>query len=437
MVSNKVAGLVGVIVAVALYGVFLLSSSSSLESPKFTPAVPIIVDQPPPPSPPPPTTSRPLSSSWKWTKPERNLLFVKIPKTGSTTMFELFNRLAEHTKGWTLARPLNNASEIATCDSAYYGKRNWEEMVQGNGGRIDLFASHACYHPEYMALPRYWSLNKPPLPITVMRKPVDQFTSKYRFTQACCEEGRLDWCKTFCRTSGNYSLTRYMIAACTSGTCSEQKRYMGLKQPSEKRIVDSFFLVMIMERFEESLALLGLKLGLPLRALPFLQENSNTRVQRPVYTKSEVERIEFRARRDVTLYALAVKKFNAVLAALTEQERLEYEHILSTLRLANAKANARCTPQCAHEPSMSRAERTCLEKCLVEAMDDVFGKSEDDGDVNVVDNDDDDDDDPDQVDQDEDYQDDTPVADEPEDDDKPVDDDDKPVDDEDEYEEDD
>ncbi|KAH9254255.1 hypothetical protein BASA81_007856 [Batrachochytrium salamandrivorans] len=359
MVSNKVTGLVGVIVAVALYSVFLLSSSASLESPKFTPAVPVTVDEPV--AQPPPTTmittttttmtSQPLSSSWKWTKPERNLIFVKIPKTGSTTMFELFSRLAEHTKGWTLARPLNNASELSTCDSAYYGKRNWEQMVQGNGGRIDLFADHACYHPEYMAQPRYWSLNKPPTPITVMRKPVDQFTSKYRFTQACCEEGRLDWCKTFCRSSGNYSLTRYMISACTSGTCSEQKRYMGLKQPSEKRIIDSFFLVMIMERFEESLALLGLKLGLPIRALPFLQENSNTRVQRPVYTKSEVERIEYRARRDVTLYALAVKKFNAVLAALTQKERVEYEHILSTLRFANAKANAKCGPQCAHEKS--------------------------------------------------------------------------------------
>ncbi|KAH9254252.1 hypothetical protein BASA81_007853 [Batrachochytrium salamandrivorans] len=326
----------------------------------------------------PPSLSptQPASSSWRWTKPRRNIMFTKIPKTGSTTLFEVLNRVAEHSPGWRMAVPSNNASKVNTCTTLPIGKQAWSQMVRDNGGRIDMFASHACYRKSYMAHARSWSQKKPPVAITMMRHPLSHFVSKFRFAKVCCIDQReWDWCQAFCTDAGPYTVERYVDYACGNGMCNEQKRYMG--EGSTKTIIDSFFLVLILERFDESLALLGVKLGLPTRALPYLQENANTLVPKPVISDEYREELESKHMEyDVALYRVATQRLDSMLAELTTQEREEYDEVLHTLRFANQRAANKCKPLCEAELELSTQRKVCLDRCLTIVMEEIWGREE-------------------------------------------------------------
>lgn len=333
-----------------------------------------------------------LSRSWNWTKPRRNIMFTKIPKTGSTTLFEILSRVVEHTPDWRMAVPMNNASKVNTCTTVPIGKTAWRYMVLDNGGQIDMFASHACYRKSYMSQPRYWSQQRVPIVITMMRHPISHFISKYRFTQVCCMDGRQwNWCHAFCSSvedGGDYTLQSYINYACVNGMCNEQKRYMGEGQ--SRAIVDSFYMVLILERFDESLALLGVKLGLPLRALPYLQENANTLVPKPVLTKEEREQIEMEHMEyDFALYRVALQRLNQTIAELTAEERTQFDFIINTLRVANSRAKAKCKPRCSSELELSTNRKLCLDACLKETMEEMVQEAEEDGIYSTEEDDDD------------------------------------------------
>lgn len=286
-----------------------------------------------------------------------NLLFTKIPKTGSTTMFQLLSRARrQYYPEWKLALPMNNASGIKeTCAGSGAGRRAWKEMVLYNGGRMDMFIHHACFHAEYMTLAEDWSRHAPPLALTLMRHPMDQFVSKYRFTLACCERAWY-WCSAFCK-AGDLSLQGYLTYACpNNGPCNEQERYMGRKP------LDKYFMVLIMERLDESLTLLGMRLGWP-QVVPYLRENGNSLVPQPDISPAQQRVIAQRSRRDMDLYRAAVARLDSALAAQTPHERAEFDARLSELQRINARAALACPPTiCANE--MSEEHVLCMEACL-------------------------------------------------------------------------
>ncbi|KAH9254253.1 hypothetical protein BASA81_007854 [Batrachochytrium salamandrivorans] len=315
----------------------------------------------------PPTAAAPIASPTT-AAVHPNLLFTKIPKTGSTTMFQLLSRARrQYYPEWKLALPMNNGSGLKeTCISPAAGRRAWRKMIAHNGGQLDMFIHHACFRSEYMTRAEDWSQRVPPLALTLMRNPIDQFMSKYRFTLACCEK-QWYWCSAFCKV-GDMSLQGYLAYACPdNGPCNEQERYMGDK-PLEK-----YFMVLIMERLDESLTLLGIRLGWP-QVIPYLRENGNSLVPQPELSPTQQHVIAQRSRRDIDLYRAAVARLDSAIAAQTPQERWEFDSRLSKLQRINALAASRCPPTvCANE--MSKEHFQCMEACLDQVLSEATGSS--------------------------------------------------------------
>ncbi|KAH9258163.1 hypothetical protein BASA81_003747 [Batrachochytrium salamandrivorans] len=273
---------------------------------------------------------------------------------------------------------------LSTCSSKQNGgKLAWEEIVNANGGRVCLFASHTCYHAEYMTNPGYWLGYQSPLTITLMRQPLDQFTSKFRYVQMCCQhrretitssshsplERRWNWCQPLCVDSADQALNSYVTKACTGKhACNEQKRYMGIAFAKLKTIIDSYDLIMISDRFDESLVVAAVLYGLPLRALPYLNRNTNKVIPQPIYTKADLSFIQSHIKYDLTLYHLAVVKLDYKIANMSPSQRMRYDQWLAMLRQANDKMAAVCMPQCAHIKEPSVEARQCWETCLDTTM---------------------------------------------------------------------
>ncbi|KAH9251551.1 hypothetical protein BASA81_010590 [Batrachochytrium salamandrivorans] len=325
-------------------------------------------------------------SPYNWTLPQRGILFTKIPKTGSSTMYSILERVIRYSPGWEMAKPIGNAPELGTCMRRRQGgKAAWLGMIRHNVKEgeegIKLFAAHACYHSEYMPDAQHWFGNQPPALITVMRSPLDQFTSKYRYVQMCCRHLREDpaklannwkWCAPLCSESGDYSWQTYVSRVCARMGCNEQKRYMGISQPIVQEIIRNYDLILISESMDESLALWAVKFGVPLRALPYLNRNTNSVIPKPIYSPADVTLIEKYLKYDLALYQLAKGKLKSQLESLTPNEQTQYTHVLSELRAANQLAIKTCTPLCSPIPGPSLEERRCWRECLERTMDDFW-----------------------------------------------------------------
>lgn len=338
------------------------------------------------PTPAPSTSTSPYY--YNWTLPQRNILFTKIPKTGSSTMYAILQRVVRCSPGWFMAKPVGNAPEVRTCSHRQDGgKPAWLSMVRHNfkegGEGIRLFAAHACYHAEYMPSAEHWFENQRPAVITLMRDPLDQFTSKYRYVQMCCRHLRQDppatasnwkWCAALCADQGDYSWQTYVKRVCARIGCNEQRRYMGIAQRDLGEVVRGYDLILITERMEESLALWAVQFGVPVRALPYLNRNTNSVIPKPTYSPQDVALIETYLKYDLALYELAKAKLEAQLEALTPSEQTQYARVLGELRAANRLAATTCAPLCLPLPGPSLEQRKCWRECLERTVDGLWGQ---------------------------------------------------------------
>lgn len=299
-------------------------------------------------------------TSWRWSQRRKNILFIKIPKTGGTTLAESLGRLAFHSH-LHLAKPILG-SRVETCHSAEEAERQWNMMIHQNGGRIGIFASHACYK-KFMKSRKYWSLYKIPMMITLMRDPFAQYISKFRFAELCCESRHWAWCEGYCPASGTkLTHTRYSEIACRNG-CNEQKKYMG--GGSLQQVIDSYSLVLVLERLDEGLALLLVKLGVPFRMLPYMQENTNQYVKVPNFPGEYRKEIEEKfIHVDIALYKLAVARLDWEIQSLNGTRREVFNRALSKLRIVNKKISEVCTMECHNYDALSQEKKNCNNDCL-------------------------------------------------------------------------
>lgn len=314
------------------------------------------------------------TTQWKWSSDRRNIMFVKIPKTGGTTLAKILRRLADHSD-MSLAEP-NLGARVSTCwGTPQERQKNWDSMIKTNGGRIGFFSSHACFGP-YMRSQKYWTQRRPPSVITVLRNPWDHYISKYRFTMVCCELKHWPWCSVFCpkdpatgiRT--NLTHTNFLEISCPNRRCNEQRKYLGYGQPTT--VIDYYSLILILERFDESLALMSVTLGVPFRALPYITENINSGARATNF--SEDYRTTFvreYLKEDSYIYKLALERLHEKIAALQGEDRKRYDATLSRLITVNKHLQHVCLNRCSSiSGEFSTTRRDCHADCLEqETMD--------------------------------------------------------------------
>jgi len=310
----------------------------------------------------------------QWTKPKGNVLFIKIPKTGGTTLANTLVRLANYS-GWTLARPIHKSS-VDTCRSQYEATHAWKELVQAYGGKIDIFASHACYKP-FMKQRENWSGSRHPHTISMIRDPWEQFVSKYRYVQACCLKHISDWCRNLCQRDDKgevqmMTLNHYIGKACSVGQCNAQWAYLAGNANDAADALDAFDQVLLLERFDEGLALLRVKLGMPFRALPYLSENKNVIVPMPEVSdqfRKHIERTYLY--KDIALYRAARARFENDLQSLNSEDSVFYNSTLSLLKVAHEKLAGICNKECEKFPSLTIPRKFCDMDCTERILDNL------------------------------------------------------------------
>jgi hypothetical protein len=167
--------------------------------------------------------------------------------------------------------------------------------------------------------------------------------------------------------------TRFAELACRNGRCNEQRFYMGTG--SAERILDDYTVVLILEKIDEGLAMLAVKLGFPFRALPYLRENHNTVVKMPNFTMEYRKQVQSTVLAgDIDLYKAALARFNSQLATLEPAEMQLFNRTLLRLRVVNERLSDVCEAECVRYESLSKDRKQCDNSCVerfLERLDDT------------------------------------------------------------------
>jgi hypothetical protein len=116
---------------------------------------------------------------WDWPD-KRNILYVKVMKTGSGTFAGMIMRLANH---------LNFTRGPRGNQFAPLVEKNWREFVQQEGGALDYFHEHVGFLP-FLKNKEFWTLKRTPITITMLRRPYDQAESHFRYYFRFCVQGK-------------------------------------------------------------------------------------------------------------------------------------------------------------------------------------------------------------------------------------------------------
>ncbi|XP_013407814.1 galactose-3-O-sulfotransferase 3 [Lingula anatina] len=192
------------------------------------------------------------SSTEEMCRPKKHVLFVKVPKCGSSTLSSIFLRYGFR-YSLDVALPLNNEFNLNSLLNS----------LNSSAEKRDIFASHVTYDviKQHKHL-----IPKNALYITIIREPLGAFKSFFNFRHKGSDfgiEGE-DQIRNFFANSTLYS------SPASSKFWNRMVRYLGYKPPpsnssqeAEKaalqyvRLLDrEFDFVVILEYFEESLILL-------------------------------------------------------------------------------------------------------------------------------------------------------------------------------------
>lgn len=210
------------------------------------------------------------------------IVFMKTHKTGSSTIQNILFRYASN-RNWNIVLPTSGYSFDCGVPfrSSMASGVEWEEMVKSQG--YNLFALHTKYHhPEVTRI-----MGNGMIYVTILRDPVDQFISAFKF---------YNYNVKFNTANLRDFIQKVVLLGkgVSSGLTEVPYSYwgrnhmlvdLGMKPAdtlSKERVLSrveeihkEFHLVMILERWEESLVLFSELSGIPLANLTSLKVNEN------------------------------------------------------------------------------------------------------------------------------------------------------------------
>ncbi|XP_037789799.1 galactosylceramide sulfotransferase-like [Penaeus monodon] len=257
----------------------------------------------------------------KWCVPQNSVYFLKIPKCASTTSFQIF--VAYGVKyGLTFALP--PALEVSPRDlpPEYHGSPD---------GRYNMVVSHTVFNKErsqqvMKELAKY---------VAAIREPASRFESMWYFGSY----------------EKKFGMTLSAFAKASHYTSAQKRKlntiatFFGVRDPSDratesemyskaKGLNQIFDLVMIVERFDESLVLLKHLMCWDTEDVAYVKAKIRSPSYRPKVSEAEKHRLRELNRQDVILYKFFSEVFEEKVKAFGK-ERMRRE--VEDLRQANAR----------------------------------------------------------------------------------------------------
>ncbi|HTY55471.1 MAG TPA: sulfotransferase family 2 domain-containing protein [Candidatus Binataceae bacterium] len=253
------------------------------------------------------------------------IIFLHLPKCGGTTL----NRLIE----WEY-----NPLEVFSVDPSFFRWSYWRlaktpiERLK----RIRVFKGH-------MPFGLHQRLSRPATYITVLREPIDRAISSYYYAQSY----KLDpqhriasklSLEEYIRTTPKENVQTKLLAGYTngydflSGECTP-----AMLETAKRNLSESFSLIGLTERFDESLVLAKIMFGWQIR------QYANFNVTRSRPKKDAVpagvrELVAERYRFDVMLYEYAEQLFNQTLDKYADRMPAELDSIRNAKTMSEGQA---------------------------------------------------------------------------------------------------
>nr|XP_027221253.1 galactose-3-O-sulfotransferase 4-like [Penaeus vannamei]XP_027221255.1 galactose-3-O-sulfotransferase 4-like [Penaeus vannamei] len=257
-------------------------------------------------------------STTKSCVPQNSVYFLKIPKCASTTSFQIF--VAYGVKhGLTFALPRRLVVSPQRLPPEYHGSPD---------GRYDMVVSHTLFDKKGVQQVMRESAKY----VATIREPASRFESMWYYGK-------------------NFDKNLSAFAKASQYTKIEKMRlnklatFFGVKSPSDrvtesemyskaKGLNETFDLVMIAERFDESLVLLKHLMCWDTQDIVYVKAKIRSASYRPKSSEAIMDRLRELNRQDVILYKFFSEVFEEKVKAFGE-ERMRRE--VEDLRQANAR----------------------------------------------------------------------------------------------------
>lgn len=253
------------------------------------------------------------------------IIFLHLPKCGGTTL----NRLIE----WEY-----NPLEVFSVDPSFFRWSYWRlaKTPVGRFKRIRVFKGH-------MPFGLHNRLARPATYITVLREPIDRAISSYYYAQSY----KLDpqhkiaaklSLEEYIRTTPKENVQTKLLAGYTngydflSGECTA-----AMLDTAKQNLEQSFSLIGLTERFDESLVMAKLKFGWQIRQYANFNVTP-TRPKKDAVPAAVRDLVAERYRFDVQLYEHAEQLFNKALGRYADRVPRELDTIRGARAMSQGQA---------------------------------------------------------------------------------------------------
>jgi len=253
------------------------------------------------------------------------IIFLHLPKCGGTTL----NRLIE----WEY-----NPLEIFSVDPSFFRWSYWRlaKTPVERLKRIRVFKGH-------MPFGLHKRLSRPAKYITVLREPIDRAISSYYYAQSYKLDPQHRMAskmslEEYIRTTPKENVQTKLLAGYTngydflSGECTP-----AMLETAKRNLSQSFSLIGLTERFDESLVLAKIMFGWHIRQYANFNVTP-TRPKKESVAPAVRELVAERYRYDVQLYEYAEQLFNETLSKYAARVPVELDTIRSARAMSQSQA---------------------------------------------------------------------------------------------------
>ena len=283
-------------------------------------------------------------------KPHPNLLFLLPPKVGGTTISVILQRVAGTWNKVIAKQPARMGHFMCSSDSGT-AKSFWKHLIAKNNA-LEIVFGPMCFQSFIVNQPDQWQGGRKPLVIGLVRDAWARWESAWRFLKKRCEEKDPKMPREVANqcavTVSPYGLEAYTMNECVNGflgSCSEQHHWLApySQAPPEILLGEYYDFIMVLERFDESLAVLHFDYGFPASSLPYVRVNANSKTP-PVHVSYSIKKkaLNHGLKKDVQTHATALKYLSARIAQLNVSLNGERDSFLRRLHHANALAVKNC-----------------------------------------------------------------------------------------------